>query len=331
MKIALCFIISYDHILNKEALWREWIAENKDIINIYFYYKDLKKITSKWILDHVIPEAYILETSYYHMIPAYTSIMKYTASHDPANQWFCFLTDSCCPIISPIQFRSLFYKNYNKSIMSWKPAWWNPDFHKRANLRLLPQELRLAHDPWFILKRKNVRQITQFMEDSNKKNLVDLICAGGLANESLFAIILYMCGIISRANTPSKQHVISSPTHISDWSRMTSATSPHVFKEGSLTDLRFIDDALKKHPYAMFLRKVAPEFPDEILRQYIYDDKRVKVDCYDLFWDDLRFAMYRIYYKYSKWLRFFASIAFLWILFQEFVGIAETMKQREKH
>jgi hypothetical protein len=212
--------------------------------------------------------------------------------------------------------------------MSWKPAWWNPDFHKRANLRLLPQELRLAHDPWFILKRKNVRQITQFMEDSNKKKLVDLICAGGLANESLFAIILYMCGIISL--TPSKQHVISSPTHISDWSRMTSATSPHVFKEGSLTDLRFIDDALKKHPYAMFLRKVAPEFPDEILRQYIYDDKRVKVDCYDLFWDDLRFAMYRIYYKYSKWLRFFASIAFLWILFQEFVGIAETMKRTDR-
>ena len=40
----LCFIISYDHILNKEELWREWIEPNKDIINVYFYYKELQKI-----------------------------------------------------------------------------------------------------------------------------------------------------------------------------------------------------------------------------------------------------------------------------------------------
>ena len=25
MKIALCVIISYDHILNKEEIWKEWI------------------------------------------------------------------------------------------------------------------------------------------------------------------------------------------------------------------------------------------------------------------------------------------------------------------
>ena len=52
MKIALCFIISYEHILNKEELWREWIEHNKDIINVYFYYKDLKKIKSEWIQKH---------------------------------------------------------------------------------------------------------------------------------------------------------------------------------------------------------------------------------------------------------------------------------------
>ena len=47
MKVALCFIISYDHILNKEHIWRKWIDYNKDIINVYFYYKDIKKINSK--------------------------------------------------------------------------------------------------------------------------------------------------------------------------------------------------------------------------------------------------------------------------------------------
>ena len=44
MKIALCFIISYDHILNKEDIWKEWIEFNKDIINVYFYYIKLKDV-----------------------------------------------------------------------------------------------------------------------------------------------------------------------------------------------------------------------------------------------------------------------------------------------
>ena len=87
MKIALCFIISYDHILNKEHIWRNWINENKDIINVYFYYKDITKIKSEWILQHVIPEEYIQKTSYFHVIPAYISLMNYAFIHDDKNQW----------------------------------------------------------------------------------------------------------------------------------------------------------------------------------------------------------------------------------------------------
>jgi hypothetical protein len=63
MKIALCFIISYDHILNKEHVWRDWIEPNKDIINVYFYYKDITKIKSQWILEHAVPEKEIKQTS----------------------------------------------------------------------------------------------------------------------------------------------------------------------------------------------------------------------------------------------------------------------------
>ena len=66
MKIALCFIINYEHILNKEEIWKEWIEHNKDMFNIYFYYKDLKRIKSSWILKHAIPEKYIYETSYFN-------------------------------------------------------------------------------------------------------------------------------------------------------------------------------------------------------------------------------------------------------------------------
>ena len=271
MKIALCFIISYDHILNKEEICKELIEPNKDIINVYFYYKDYTKIKSQWIKEHTLPPSYIRETSYYHVIPAYLSLMRFALTHDRDNNWFCMLTDSCCPVISPKKFRYLFYKNYNKSIMSWKPAWWNIDFHKRANLSKLPQEFHLANDPWFTLKREHILQIITFT--NKKQDITKTICNGGIANESLFAIILYCYKQLEL-----KGPVISAITHITDWSRMTSATSPHLFKKGDETDTKFIDSELNKNKYAMFIRKIAPEFPDELLNHYIYEYNKINDD-----------------------------------------------------
>jgi len=145
--------------------------------------------------------------------------------------------------------------------MSWKNAWWNTQFHKRANLALLPEDLRLANDPWFVLKREDVARIIHYFH--KKANMAKTICQGGLANESLFAIIL--------ATYNELKNVVCSVTHITDWSRMTSSTSPHVFKEGNELDLKFIEDEMKERKYQMFIRKVAPEFPDAILERYIYD------------------------------------------------------------
>ena len=270
MKIALCFIISYDHILNKEDIWREWIEPNKDIINVYFYYGDIKKIKSPWILEHTLPQKYITNTSYYQIIPAYTSLMAYGLSHDIGNQWFCFLTDSCCPIISPTKFRYLFYQNHNKSIISWKPAWWNIQFHKRANLACIPEKYRLGNDPWFVMKRENVIHCLEFIRTNNK--LTQVICSGGLANESLFAIILKGFEQLE----PNFKNVISASTHIADWSQMSSATSPHIFKDTNDRDIRFIEDNCKKNNYIMFIRKIAPEFPNKVLKYYIYEINREK-------------------------------------------------------
>ena len=287
MKIALCFIISYDHILNKEDLWREWIEPNKDIINVYFYYKDRTKIKSQWILKHTLPTTCIHETSYYHVIPAYLSLMQYALKYD--NQWICFLTDSCCPIISPKKFRSLFYSLWNRSIMSWKPAWWNTNVHKRANLALLPEELRLANDPWFVLKRENAEQILYFSK--NKFQVAKTICDGGLANESLFAIIMHGYKQLKK----NESGVINAVTHLADWSRMCSATSPHIFKEGNTKDIKFIEDNLLKNKCAIFIRKVAPEFPDNILRKYIF-----KKDDHIIIFEPLIFI-------YRRWIQHICS------------------------
>ena len=271
MKVALCFIISYEHILNKEEIWKEWIKPNKDIINVYFYYKDFNKIKSQWIREHTIPPNYIFETSYYHVIPAYISVMKFALLHDIYNSWFCLLTDSCCPIISPKKFRYLFYQNYNKSIMNWREAWWNIEFHKRANLAKLPKELHLANDPWFILKRENVCQVLTFV--NKQQDITKTICNGGLANESLFAIILYCYKQLEL-----KGNVIQSVTHLADWNRMESSTSPHLFKLADEKDIKFIDSSIEKNKYAIFIRKVAPEFPNDILNHYIYEQNKEKDD-----------------------------------------------------
>jgi hypothetical protein len=150
--------------------------------------------------------------------------------------------------------------------MSWKAAWWNLKYDKRANTRLFPKEYQIGNDPWFVLKRENVNQIIEFID--TEKFLTDIICEGGLANESLFAIIFYIYKEISDKG-PSNG-VISDATHITDWTRRTSSTSPYLFKHGTAADLQFIDDELKKKPYTMFIRKIASEFPDEILRKYIY-------------------------------------------------------------
>lgn len=268
MKIALCFIINYEHILNKEDIWREWIEPNKDIINVYFFYKDFKKIKSKWIMEHTIPPNNIVDTTYYYVIPAYLSILNFAFKHDEQNTWFCMLTDSCCPIISPKRFRYLFYKYYRQSIFSWKQAWWNPDFHKRANLAKLPKELWLANDPWFVLTRENIKQVFHFV--STQQTITKTICDGGLANESLFAILFKFYKELE----DNSKHIICSISHLTDWNRRSSTTSPHVFKEANEEDIKFIEKELEKNSFSIFIRKIAPEFPDEILRHYIYEHKK---------------------------------------------------------
>jgi hypothetical protein len=263
MKVALCFIISYEHELNKEEIWKRWINENKSLFNVYFYYKDYSKIKSEWIKSHCIPEKYIYETSYYHVIPAYISIINYALNTDSKNQWFCLLTDSCCPIISPKRFKYLFYKHYTKSIFNWRKAWWNVEYHKRANLRLLPEELRLANDPWFVLKREDALSCLYYYNKNHA--VVKTVCEGGLANESLFAIMMYSF------NKLTKQHIIGMASHAADWSRMHNSTSPHIFMDANQKDLDFIEKIRKENKCVLFIRKISTEFPDEILERYIYD------------------------------------------------------------
>jgi hypothetical protein len=264
-KVALCFIISYSHILNKEKLWRDWIEPNKDIINVYFHYKDVNMIKSPWILEHSLPPKQIAQTSYYFVVPAYISVLSFAYYQDKSNTWFCLLTDSCVPIISPQKFRQLFFQNCLKSVIKCRPAYWNVEIHKRANLRMLSKEYQLANDPWFTLTRQHVLCCIDFL--AKKHSIYKTVCGGGLANESLFAIILQSYKQLDN------DRVINESTTVTDWSRMPNPTSPYTFTNdiNLQKDIEIITTGLKENKYSMFLRKVDKSFPDEILLDFIYN------------------------------------------------------------
>jgi len=295
MKIALCFIISYEHILNKEEQWIQWIEFNKDIINVYFHYTDYKKIASPWIRDHTIPIEYIARTSYFHVVPAYMSLLNYAAYHDKQNQWFCLLTDSCIPIVSPLKFREMFLTYYESSIFKWSPAWWDLNHHTRANLRLLQEEYHLANDPWFVVTRPDVRRFLKYAHVN--KIIYNIICKGGLANESIFAIILQSFGKLTESGT----HIINSSSHIVDWSRMTSSTSPYLFINGNSLETKYIRTFLKNNRYAMFLRKVHTEFPDNVIQSLMMEqdidaDDVIMSRCNRLHWKMFFAQLYKRIY-----------------------------------
>jgi len=265
MKIALCFIISYEHILKKEQIWMDWIKPNKDIINIYFHYKDINLIQSPWIKRYTIPPDFVQNTSYYNVVPAYMALLTYAFNHDTDNLWFCLLTDSCVPIISPQKFRKRFFDHYQASIITCKPAYWNINIHRRANLWLLKKEYWLANDPWFTLSRQHVHQCILFLVI--KQDTFKTVNSGGLANESIFAIILRT---FQEVTTTSSSTLINESSTICDWTHMSSPTSPHIFRDANPENLAIITHLLQTHKYAMFLRKVDSTFPDEALKTIIY-------------------------------------------------------------
>ena len=51
-----------------------------------------------------------------------------------------------------------------------------------------------------------------------------------------------------------------------------------MFKDADKDDIKFIDKELERNPYHIFIRKVAPEFPDQILKHYIYEHDKENDD-----------------------------------------------------
>lgn len=253
-QVALCFFISGEHIIYWETIWKYWIQENPDLFNIYIHYKDKSKIKSPWILSHCINEKYIMNTSYYDMIPAYMSTLNYAFRNKSSNKWFCLLTESCAPLLTPTEFKTMFKKYGEYSIMKWTTAKWNIRLHKRANLRFLNPIYHLSHEPWMTLTRRDVFNCIHFISKHN--NMYKIICNGGLANESIIAIILKVYGTLHK--------VINATNSITDWTRMSSSTSPYVFREWNTENKLYIKKQKGLNKFALFFRKVMFQPRDQL-------------------------------------------------------------------
>ena len=59
--------------------------------------------------------------------------------------------------------------------------------------------------------------------------------------------------------------LLNTVSTITDWSRMSSPTSPYLFKEATSENINIISNLLKENPHAMFLRKVDRAFPDQAI------------------------------------------------------------------
>jgi len=262
-KIEMFIIISYQQIQQKEKIWKKWIEKNKELFNVYFHYKDFSLIQSEWIRKHTIPSTFLASTTYYHIVPAYINLLKYAILHDSKNQWFCFLTESCVPIISPSKFKALFFEYSKKSIIKIDKASWNIQYHKRANLRFLSPPFHLQNEPWFLLTKEHAMDCIKYSVINS--NIYHLICQGGLANESIFAIMLLASNKLHRHNS-----LVNETTYITDWIHKSSSTSPHIFQYGNKSEIDYITYFLQKNKYAMFLRKVHSQFPDILLENILF-------------------------------------------------------------
>jgi hypothetical protein len=93
-----------------------------------------------------------------------------------------------------------------------------------------------------------------------KNGIYQLVNEGGLANESIFAIMLQTFNELTNTN-----NLINGVSTITDWSRMSSPTSPYLFKEATDENINIISNLLKENPNAIFLRKVDRSFPDQAI------------------------------------------------------------------
>ena len=111
-KIALCFL-TYEN-LSQPKLWRKFIDNNKDRLNVYIHNKndfvEDEYQLNQYCIQNRVPTKY----SHKSVVEAELTLFKEAHKHDAANAFFILLSDKCVPLYNFDHiYTSIFAENSN--------------------------------------------------------------------------------------------------------------------------------------------------------------------------------------------------------------------------
>jgi len=127
----------------------------------------------------------------------------------------------------------------------------------------LPPHMRLAHPQWCIFCHEDLHQMIHLPKTDERLNdVLQTVTQGHMADESYAAIMLLAINNL--------KNVINRPTTLVDWKRTPNGNNPHTFVEWADADASIVRSIRHESPNEfMFMRKIAPTFPDHVLRSFL--------------------------------------------------------------
>ena len=266
--VTFCFLVTKD--LAKEHSWREWFDRLQQLqftfsVIVHCSSSHKNKVKSDWLKRHFLPRERMRDTAWGWVLNAMMSMYDHAVDACPA-AWYTLHSETCVPMVSPEKFMHIFntYKRY--TFMSYCKAWWNPLKVNRANLHALPPAMHLAHPQWCIFCHEDLSQMVNMSKtDKHINNTLTVLMGGHAAEES------YAAALLSSIN--NMKNVINKQTTLVDWKRTPNGDNPHTFISWTPQDETIVRDIRKTNANEyMFMRKIAPTFPDDILRKCIFNE-----------------------------------------------------------
>jgi Core-2/I-Branching enzyme len=241
-KVALLFITRGD--LNHTNLWKEWIIPER--YNVYNHAKG--EIKDEWFSKFRIAETQPNEWGFILLVEQ--ALLK-AALKDEANYKFVFLSESCVPLRGANEVHNIL-TNDDCSYMRWYNIWWVGC--NQRTLSEFPKEHHWGNHTWYILNRKHAEMI------ANDDFWIHLAHRHIVGDEAYPSTFFSMEGVLHEFKNVLTTYV--------NWKR----GSPFVFRAATQENYDELLNA-RHNTYGsfgpwtcLFARKVAPEFPDGILK-----------------------------------------------------------------
>jgi hypothetical protein len=262
---TFCFLLTAD--LKKEHIWREWFDRLQQlqfrfaiVVHCSLSHKD--NVRSEWLRQYFLPDSCMRPTAWGWIVHALMSMHEYALQTHPS-EWYTLHSESCVPMVSPERFVEKFNKYKQNSFVPYEKIWWNPSTVKRANLIMLPPQMHLVHATWCILCHEDLSQMVNLSKtNENIKKIFSTLASGYIGDESYVAVLLF--------NINNCVNVIKKSTTLADWKRTPNGNNPHTFIKWTPQDEAIVRENCKTTPNEyMFMRKISPAFPDDVLRKHI--------------------------------------------------------------